>query len=58
MTLRIHSSNGIVDIQTAADITVKKIIDQLENGNIVLIETKNKSTFIINCLNIVAIEIF
>lgn len=57
MTLRIHTSKEIIDVPTKANITVKDILEQLEAGNLVLIETIYNSTFIINCININAIEI-
>lgn len=57
MTLRIHTSKECIDITTAASITVDSIIKQLEEGSLVLIETIYGSTFIINCMNINAIEI-
>lgn len=57
MTLRIHTSNGVIDVTTKANIQVKDLLEQLETGNLVLVETIYNSTFIINCLNINAIEI-
>lgn len=58
MTLRIHTnSNNIIDVTTKADISMKEVLEQLEAGNLVLIETIYNSTFIINCLNVNAIEI-
>ena len=57
MTLRIHTDKETIDVTTKATIQVKDILEQLENGNLILIETVYNSTFIINCLNINAIEI-
>ena len=57
MTLRIHTSNEVIDVTTKANIQVKDLLEQLETGNLVLVETIYNSTFIINCLNINAIEI-
>lgn len=57
MTLRIHTSNGVIDVTTKANIQVKDLLEQLETGNLVLVETIYNSTFIINCININAIEI-
>lgn len=57
MTLRIHTSKECIDITTAASITMDNLIKQLEEGSLVLIETIYGSTFIINCMNINAIEI-
>ena len=58
MTLKLHTNNGCLELTTAASITIKEIIDQLEQGSLVLIETIYGSTFIVNCMNINAIEIF
>ncbi len=57
MTLRIHTSNEIIDITTKVGISVKDIFQQLDEGNLVVIETIYGSTYIINCININAIEI-
>ncbi len=57
MTLRIYTNRDTIDITTKANITVKDLLAQLEEGNLVLIETIYNSTFIINCLNVNAIEI-
>lgn len=57
MTLRIHTNRDCIDITTAASVSIKEIIQQLEDGSLVLIETIYGSTFIINCMNINAIEI-
>lgn len=57
MLLRIHSNKETIDITTKANITIKDLLEQLESGNLVLIETIYNSTFIVNCLNINAIEI-
>lgn len=57
MTLKIHTNKEVIDVTTKANITIKDILTQLEEGNLVLIETIYNSTFIINCININAIEI-
>lgn len=57
MTLRIHINKETIDITTKADVKVNDLLEQLEAGNLILIETIYGSTFIINCLNINAIEI-
>lgn len=57
MTLRLYTNKGTIDVTTRASITIKDLLTQLEEGNLVLIETIHNSTFIINCLNINAIEI-
>lgn len=57
MTLRFHTNKETIDVTTKANITVKDILTQLEEGNLILIETIYNSTFIVNCININAIEI-
>lgn len=57
MTLRIYTSKDTIDITTSASIKMEDILSQMEDGNLVLIETIYRTKFIINCLNINAIEI-
>lgn len=57
MKLRIYMTNSTIDITTNASIQMKDILEQLEQGNLILIETIHKTTFIVNCVNINAIEI-
>nr|DAL10362.1 MAG TPA_asm: hypothetical protein [Caudoviricetes sp.] len=57
MTLRIYTNKDTIDITTSASIKMEDILSQMEDGNLVLIETIYRTTFIINCLNINAIEI-
>ena len=58
MTIRIYTNDGNIDVITAATVTVDKLLKQLEEGNLVLVETIYGSTFIINCMNINAVELF
>lgn len=57
MKLIIHTISGTIEVEPAVSINMDSIIEQLEQGNMVLIETKNNSTIILNCINITAIEI-
>ncbi len=57
MHLKIHTNKEIIEIITNATLGIKDIEEQLENGNLFLIETIYNTTFIINSLNINAIEI-
>lgn len=57
MTLRIYTNKDTIDITTSASIKMEDILSQMEDGNLVLIETIYRTKFIINCLNINAIEI-
>lgn len=57
MTLRVHTNNGIISISTRADVKVDDILEQIDRGNSILIETIYGTTFILNCMNVNAIEI-
>lgn len=57
MIIRFYTNKDTIDVHTSANITVASLIEQLEEGHLILIETIYQSTFIINCLNINAIEI-
>ena len=57
MTLKIHANNEVIYIVTRADIKMDEILEQINEGNSILIETIYNSTYIINCMNINAIEI-
>lgn len=57
MTLRIHATNEVIDITTAINISTEDIYKQLDEGNLIVLDTIYGTTFIINCININAIEI-
>lgn len=57
MKLRIYTIYNYIDIEAKVDIKIDVIISQLEEGNTVLIEKKDGNTFILNNLNVLAIEI-
>lgn len=57
MKIIIYTLNEKIVIEPAIIIDMKSIIEQLEEGNLVLIEEKNGNTIIVNCINISAIEI-
>lgn len=57
MKLKIYMTDSTIDITPNSNIQLKDILEQLEQGNIVLIETIDNTMFIINCININAIEI-
>ena len=57
MTLRVHTNNEVIDIITRADVKVDDILEQIDKGNSILIETIYKTTYILNCMNVNAIEI-
>ena len=57
MTLRVHTNNEVIDIITRADVKVDDILEQIDKGNSILIETIYKTTYILNCMNVNDIEI-
>lgn len=57
MHLRIYTIYNYLDIECKDNIDVDVITEQLEEGNTVLIEKKDGNTFILNNLNVLAIEI-
>ena len=57
MILQVHTNNGIISIATRADVNVDDILEQIDRGNSILIETIHGTTIILNCMNVNAIEI-
>lgn len=57
MKLLIHTISETIEIEPSIDINTNSIIEQLEEGNMILIDTKQGSLFIINCINVIGIEI-
>lgn len=57
MKLRIYTIYNYIDIEAKVDIKTEAIIEQLEEGNTVMIEKADGNTFILNNLNVLAIEI-
>lgn len=56
MTIRIYTSNTYMDLRIK-EITSNMLIAALEEGNSVAVTKEDGSTFIINMINVVAIEI-
>lgn len=56
MTIRIYTSNTYMDLRIK-EITSNMLIAALEEGNAVAVTKEDGSTFIINMINVVAIEI-
>lgn len=56
MILRVHTNKETFDIATAAKVSIDEILTQLEQGNLIFIETIYGTSFVLNCLNINAIE--
>lgn len=57
MKLRIYTIYNYIDIEAKVDIKVEAILEQLEEGNTVMIEKADGNIFILNNLNVLAIEI-
>lgn len=57
MKLRIYTIYNYIDIEAKADIKLEDITEQLEEGNTVIIDKIDGNTFILNNLNVLAIEI-
>lgn len=57
MKLRIYTIYNYIDIEAKVDIKVEAILEQLEEGNTVMIEKIDGNIFILNNLNVLAIEI-
>lgn len=57
MKLRIYTIYNYMDIEAKVDIKVEAILEQLEEGNTVMIEKADGNIFILNNLNVLAIEI-
>lgn len=57
MKLRIYTIYNYIDIEAKVDIKTETLIEQLEEGNTVMIEKADGNIFILNNLNVLAIEI-
>ena len=57
MKLRIYTIYNYIDLEAKANIDIKLITEQLEEGNTVIIEKTDENVFILNNLNVLAIEI-
>lgn len=57
MKLRIYTIYNYIDIEAKVNIKVEAILEQLEEGNTVMIEKVDGNIFILNNLNVLAIEI-
>ena len=57
MHIRVYTIYNYLDIECKNNINIEVITEQLEEGNTVLIEKKDGNTFILNNLNVLAIEI-
>ena len=56
MRLRVYTIYNYLDVEVKDDIEVSIIIKQLEEGNTIMLEKKDGNIFILNNLNVLAIE--
>lgn len=57
MKLRIYTIYNYMDITTKIDIDIKNIISQLEEGTTIMLEKDDGNIFILNNINVLAIEV-
>lgn len=56
MQLRVYTIYNYLDVEVKDDIDVSILINQLEEGNTIMLEKKDGNIFILNNLNVLAIE--
>lgn len=56
MCLRIYTIYNYLDLELKDNISIDLIIEQLEEGNTITLEKKDNGIFILNNLNVLAIE--
>lgn len=57
MILRILTDNNYLDVELKEQIDTEKLIEAIDNSSTIMVDTKQDTTFFINTINIVAIEI-
>ena len=57
MKLRIYTIYNYLDITTKIDIDIKNITNQLEEGTTIMLEKEDGNIFILNNINVLAIEV-
>lgn len=57
MKLRIYTIYNYLDITTKIDIDIKNITNQLEEGTTIILEKEDGNIFILNNINVLAIEV-
>lgn len=57
MTLRILTDNNYLDVELKEQIDTEKLIEAIDNSSTIMVDTKQDTTFFINTINVVAIEI-
>ncbi len=57
MKLRIYTIYNYLDIITKINVDIKNIINQLEEGTTIMLEKEDGNIFILNNINVLAIEV-
>jgi hypothetical protein len=57
MILRILTDNNYLDVELKEQIDTEKLIKAIDNSSTIMVDTKQDTTFFINTINVVAIEI-
>lgn len=57
MKLRIYTEDNYIDVETKVEISKETLISQLDQGTTLMLETIDNNIFILNTINVVAIEI-
>ena len=57
MLLRILTDNNYLDVELKGQIDKEKLLDEIDNSSTIMVDTKQDTTFFINTINVVAIEI-
>ena len=58
LILRILTDTNFFDIETKEPIDKELLIKAIDNGDTIMLETKDNTTVFVNNINVVAIEIF
>lgn len=57
MILRILTDNNYLDVELKEQTDTEKLIEAIDNSSTIMVDTKQDTTFFINTINVVAIEI-
>lgn len=57
MLLRVFTNDNYLDIDLKETFDIDRLIEAIDNSSTVLIETKRDTKFLLNTVNIIAIEI-
>lgn len=57
LKLRIYTINNYLDVETKASISIDVLTTQLDEGTTIMLETVDGNMFILNNINVLAIEV-